>query len=115
MKKSHISSLFSNGQFSACYEYLTEHTLWETPVEHTLKGIEAIRPYCEKVRAYFDSVTTHFRQLNIIESENAVVIQGTATFIRDEQVVSEISSCDVYTWEDMKIISIYSYCIRHNR
>lgn len=113
MKKSDIAKLFSNGDFSACYEYLTAQTLWETPGVQTLKGIETIKAYCEKVRAYFDSVTTDFRQLNMIESENAVVVQGTATFIRDEQVVSEISSCDVYTFAgDLKIISIYSYCIK---
>lgn len=45
MKKSDIAISFSKGEFSIYYEYLTAKTLWETPGEQTLKGIETIKAY----------------------------------------------------------------------
>jgi ketosteroid isomerase-like protein len=112
MNKSEIATNFSNGDFEKCFEYLTDDTLWETPGEQTLKGKAAIKSFCEKTRQYFDSVTTDFKQLNIIENENSVAINGTAKFIKEEKIVSQVASCDVYTFDaNNKIITIYSYCI----
>lgn len=72
-------------------------------------GREAIIPFCDTIRKYFDSVTTDFTQLSLIENENAVAINGVAKFYRDQELISQISSCDVYRFdEQLNIISIYS-------
>jgi hypothetical protein len=112
MNKSEIAIHFSMGNFDKCYDYLTDHTLWETPGEQTLQGKEKIKAFCIKTRAYFDSVTTEFKQLNLIENEDSVAINGTAKFIRDGNVVSKVASCDVYTFDgNNHILTIHSYCI----
>ncbi|OYZ51570.1 MAG: hypothetical protein B7Y15_05245 [Bacteroidetes bacterium 24-39-8] len=112
MTKSEISQAFSGGQFEKCLDYLTDQTIWNTPGEQFLKGRQEIEPFCKKITAYFNSVNTNFKQLNLIENDRCVAINGTAEFIRDGIRVSFISSCDVYEFDsDNKILSINSYCI----
>jgi hypothetical protein len=112
MTKSEIAQLFSSGQFDNCFDYLTDQTIWNTPGEQFLTGRSEIEPFCKKIAVYFSSVTTNFTQLNLIENENCVAINGTAEFIREGKRVAFISSCDVYEFDsDRNIASINSYCI----
>lgn len=112
MTKSAIAAAFSGGNFAKCFPYLTEQTIWNTPGEQYLEGRKEIEPFCEKISAYFSSVTTKFQQLNLIENDQCVAINGTAEFIRDEVRINFVSSCDVYEFdEENKIKSITSYCI----
>ena len=112
MTKSEIASAFSGGNFEVCFEYLTEQTIWNTPGEQYLSGRKNIEAFCKKVAGYFESVTTNFKLFNLIENSTCVAINGTAEFLRDEQRIAFISSCDVYEFDEAnKIISIYSYCI----
>ncbi|KAK6019908.1 ATPase/histidine kinase/DNA gyrase B/HSP90 domain protein, partial [Ostertagia ostertagi] len=61
---------------------------------------------------YFSTVTTNFKQLNLIENDRCVAINGTAEFIRDGKRVAYVSSCDVYEFDmNNRILTINSYCI----
>ena len=112
MTKKEIAENFSNGKFDLCFDYITEQTFWDTPGEQYLKGKKEIEVFCKNIANYFKSVTTNFKQLNLIENENAVVINGTAEFLRNGKRISFVSSCDVYKFdEDNNIVSIHSYCI----
>ncbi len=118
MTKSDIAQAFSGGQFEKCLDYLTDQTIWNTPGEQFLTGKNEIEPFCKNIAAYFSSVTTKFKQLNLIENDHCVAINGTAEFIREGKRVSFVSSCDVYEFgSDNKILSINSYCIteRHEK
>jgi hypothetical protein len=112
MTKKEIAQAFSGGKFDKCSAYLTDQTIWNTPGEQYLEGKKDIELFCKKISAYFDSITTNFKQLNLIENDNCVAINGTAEFLREGKRVSFVSSCDVYEFEeDNKILSIHSYCI----
>ncbi len=112
MTKLEIAQSFSGGQFEKCFVCLTEQTVWNTPGEQCLNGRREIEAFCKNIAAYFSSVTTNFKQLNLIENDRCVAINGTAEFIRDGKRVSFVSSCDVYEFDmDNKIVSIHSYCI----
>ena len=112
MTKSEIAQAFSGGQFEKCLDYLTDQTTWNTPGEQFLTGRNEIEPFCKNIAAYFSSVATNFKQLNLIENDNCVAINGTAEFIREGKRVSFVSSCDVYEFDsENKIVSINSYCI----
>ena len=88
--------------------------MWETPGDQTLKGKEEIVPFCNKTKDYFNSIETEFIQINLIENENSVAINGTAKFIRDNKVLATVASCDVYTFDKLNnLVSIYSYCIKN--
>ncbi|MDQ3071961.1 MAG: hypothetical protein M3Q97_01670 [Bacteroidota bacterium] len=112
MTKLEIAEAFSGGKFEKCFDYLTDRTVWNTLGEQYLAGRKEIESFCKNISAYFDSVSTNFKQLNLIENERCVAINGTAEFIREGKRVSFVSSCDVYVFDsNNKIISINSYCI----
>lgn len=112
MTKSEIAQAFSEGDFEKCFVYLIDITIWNTPGEQFLTGKVEIESFCKNVKAYFDSVTTNFQQINLIENTNCVAINGTAEFMRDGKRVSFVSSCDVYVFDtDNNMKSITSYCI----
>jgi len=112
MTKSKIAQAFSQGDFEKCFMYLTDTTIWNTPGEQLLTGKQEIESFCKIVKAYFDSVTTNFQQINLIENTNCVAINGTAEFMRDGKRVSFVSSCDVYVFDtDNNMEGITSYCI----
>lgn len=112
MTKREIAEAFSGGQFDKCFDYLTDQTIWNTPGEQYLTGRNEIEPFCKNIAAYFISVTTNFKQLNYIENDHCIAINGTAEFIREGKSVAFVSSCDVYEFDsDKKIKSINSYCI----
>ena len=118
MKKLEIAEAFSGGEFEKCFDYLTDQTVWNSPGEQFLTGRKEIELFCKSIPAYFDSVTTNFKQLNLIENERCVAINGTAEFIREGKRVSFVSSCDVYEFDiNNKIVRITSYCItdRHEK
>ena len=112
MTKKELATAFSGGAFERCFAYLTEETIWDTPGEQYLKGRAEIEPFCRKISAYFESVTTRFERIDLIEDATGVAINGTAEFERDGALVSRISSCDVYqSGPGNTLVSIRSYCI----
>lgn len=107
-----IAQAFSNRNLEQCLECLTEQTFWNTPGEQYLIGRKEIEPFCKKISAYFNILTVNFQQLNLIENDRCIAINGTATFIREGKRIAFVSSCDVYEFDDKnKIVSIISYCI----
>ena len=112
MTKSEIAQAFSGGKFEVCFDYLTDLTVWNTPGEQYLIGRKEIEPFCKNISAYFGSLSINCEQLNLIENDRSVAINGTAEFIREGKRVSFVSSCDVYEFgANNKIITINSYCI----
>jgi SnoaL-like domain len=112
MTKKEIAQAFSEGQFEKCLDYLTDQTIWNTPGEQFLTGRVEIEPFSKNIAAYFNNVTTNFKQLKLIEDNRCVAINGTAEFLWEGKRISFVSSCDVYVFDDNnKIVSIHSYCI----
>gem|GEM_PF-1377174 len=77
MNKRAIAVAFSKGQFDKCMDYITTETIWDTPGEQCLHGRKEIEPFCTRTAAYFQSVETIFTQINVIEDEHGVAINGT--------------------------------------
>ncbi len=114
MTQKRIAEAFSGGNFEVVYPFLTEQTRWAVIEEFDITGKEQIIEKCKQTAAYFQSVTTHFKTLHIIEDTNRIAINGTAKFIRDNKQVAFVSSCDVYEFNDSnQLLNITSYCIQH--
>ena len=113
MTKSEIAKAFSTGEFEKTYNFISENAEWIVIEEDSFKGKQAIIKNCEQVGAYFKSVTTDFKTLNIISEGNKVVINGTAEFMRDHKRISFVSACDIYEFNDSgQILNITSYCMQ---
>lgn len=116
MSNSEIATSFSNGDFSKVYDHLAEKVQWVVVGENTFTGKEAVVQQCEKVAAYFKTVTTNFTTHNIIADQDHVAIDGSAEFVKDGQRISFVESCDVYEFDDdKKLEKITSYCIQQKK
>ena len=113
MNKVEIAEAFSNGEFEKIYEFISDNAEWIVIEEDKFIGKNAIIDNCKQVAAYFKSLSTNFKTLNIIADGNKIVINGTAEFSRDNKRVSFVSACDIYEFNDNnKIQQITSYCIQ---
>ncbi len=107
-----IAKAFSNGEFERTYRFISDDAEWNIIGDKTHIGKQAIIDHCEQVAAYFKSVTTRFKTLNIISHHHHVIIEGTAEFLRDDKRVSFITACDIYEFNNGgQIQRIASYCI----
>jgi hypothetical protein len=107
-----ICICFSEGRFQEIYPYFSDDIKWEVIEDTKLEGKDSVIQRCEQIEKYFSSIQTKFVTLNVIANDLKVSINGTAEFIKDSQLVSFISACDIYEFdENHKIKNITSYCI----
>ncbi|MBF0385745.1 MAG: nuclear transport factor 2 family protein [Candidatus Omnitrophica bacterium] len=110
--KKEIAESFSNGKFELIFPYLSEKIIWIVVGENVFKGKDSVIANCKQTAEYFNSVHTVFNTDEIIETNDRVVIRGTAEFKRDGRRDSFISACDVYEFNDKNELEIISsYCI----
>jgi ketosteroid isomerase-like protein len=110
--KKEIAELFSKGKFKEIMGYLSDKIVWNIIGENIFKGKKAVTENCEQTAEYFKSVETDFKTEKIIESDNNVIVTGTAEFKQDGKRLNFISACDIYEFnEQNKINEISSYCI----
>jgi hypothetical protein len=113
MTKTEIAQAFSIGEFDQIIPFIAENADWEVVGENRFVGKKAILENCNQVAAYFRSVTTDFKTMNVISEGEKVMVNGTAEFIRDGKRVSFIYACDLYEFDkEDKIQKITSYCIQ---
>lgn len=107
-----IAKSFSKGDFERTYSYLSETIEWNVIKNFKCNSRDEVVQQCEITTGYFASITTDFKQLEIIENENKVVITGTAEFLKNGKRIEFISSCDIYEFKDDNMLQrITSYCI----
>lgn len=111
MLKKDIAVLLSTGKFDEGYPHLSEHIRWDIVNDRVFNGLDEVKKYFDSVSAYFESVSTDFKVDEVIESENKVVVTGTAVFSKDNKRVNEIEACDVYSFKNDKVTSIKPFCI----
>lgn len=116
MTKKQIAEAFSNGNFELTYPYLADDVHWSVVGEGYFDGKKAVMANCDQVGRYFKSVTTNFKNINIIAENSKVVLNGTAEFIRSGKRINYIYACDVYEFNDNdKLQTITSYCIAETK
>ena len=112
MTKRQIATSFSLGKFEGLAPYLNDNIEWNALQIFHLFGKEEVLEQCRKSAAYFNSLSTDFRQNSVIEEHNTIAITGTADFSEDGKRIEFVSSCDVFEFgEQGDIIKITSYCI----
>jgi ketosteroid isomerase-like protein len=113
MNRKEIANAFSNGQFEKVYGFIATDAVWTVVEESRYSGKQEIIDQCNQVAGYFQSVTTNFETHHIISEGNVVMVNGTAEFIRKNEVASFVSACDLYEFNDQnEIEKITSYCIQ---
>jgi SnoaL-like domain len=106
-----ICIAFSNGNFNIAYNFFADDIEWNIVGDKILSGKKNVMDFCNNTAAYFTTVTTKFTIGNLIADNNCVAIDGTAQFITKQNKITNISSCDVYFFNDGLLKKITSYCI----
>lgn len=111
MLKRDVAVLLSLGKFDEAHGYLSDHVKWDIVNERSLNGIDEVEEYFKSVSKYFESVTTNFSIDEVIETNEKVVVIGTAEFHKNYEKINVIRSCDVYFFDGNKVGELKSYCI----
>ena len=107
-----IAESYSKGDFERTYPYLSENIKWNVIKNFKCNGKKEVLVQCEETTKYFASISTDFKQLDVIENKNKVVVTGTAELFNNGKRIEFISACDVYEFNDKKILkNITSYCL----
>lgn len=112
MTKREIAESLSGADFEQVKDKLAENIEWNMYEESNfIKDKQAVIEFSDKVKEYFQSITTNFETIGIIEGEDKIAIYGRAEFIRDGKTVNSVNSCDVYEFDaDGKVFKVHSYC-----
>ena len=110
-----ISEAFSNGNFKLTYPHLAEDVKWDLKGDKILQSKDQVIEFCEQTSLYFQTVKTIFKTDKVIVDNERIVINGTARFINKENKKTEVSSCDIYVFNEGKLMEIISYCIVTNK
>lgn len=111
---SEIAEAFSKGNFEFSYSFLTDDIKWNIVGDKILNGKEEVIEFCNQTSDYFKTVKTIFKTDNIIIDSERIAVNGSAQFINKENKTTEVSSCDIYIFENEKLKEITSYCIMTN-
>lgn len=111
MLKKDVAVSLSIGKFDEAHSYLSEDVKWNIVNDRVLNGFDKVEEYFKPISKYFDSVTTNFSVDEVIETEEKVVILGTAVFYKNDEKINIIEACDVYFFDGNKVVELKSYCI----
>lgn len=107
-----IAEAFSSGDFEKTYPYLSDNIRWHVIKNFVCQGKKEVVEKCEQTATYFASMTTDFKQLDVIQSSNKVVVTGSAELAENGKRVELISACDVYEFNENDMLQkITSYCL----
>ena len=110
-----IAQAFSSGNFQSTYPYLSKHIQWSVINNFECIGKKEVIAQCDKTTIYFASISTEFKQIDVIECDTKVVITGTADLSKNGTHIEFISACDVYEFStDTMLLKITSYCLIEN-
>lgn len=106
-----IATCFSMRQFSPIQQHFSEAITWEIVGEQQLSGFDQVLKHCQSIEHYFTTIAHEFHIQAIHQTGHHVIVQGKAQF-HNPQHTSQISACDVYTFNNLnQLAQIQSYCI----
>jgi limonene-1,2-epoxide hydrolase len=109
MTPAELAEAFSRHQFSTVHPHLAADVRWENVGGDTLLGRDAVIAHCDASSRYLASVTTAFSRVDVIASDDAVVVESVASYTNRGGVVSRVASCDVYRFSGREVVAIASY------
>jgi hypothetical protein len=104
-----IASSFSKHSFAETFQYLSDSFTWNIVGGKILTGKEAVMQECMNSSEYLSQVTVRFSRFNVLISNDTVIVESEAEYIDADHAKSVVASCDIYVFENEKLIRITSY------
>jgi len=106
-----IAEAFCRWRFTEVYPYFADDIKWNAVGRKEYVGREAVMAQCEESTKFLATVTTLFDRLKIHRAETCVIVEGTAQFQDGEKRILSVASCDVFRFEEGRLVEITSYVI----
>lgn len=104
-----ISQQFSEGNFPFCYEYFADNIEWKLAGNETTKSKENVILSCDKMMK--EMIPSALKNTNIIEEKENIAIEGICNYTNADNKAAEMAYCDIFRFDNDKIVSITSYCV----
>jgi ketosteroid isomerase-like protein len=106
-----VAEAFSGHRFTATYPHLAEDVIWVARGESTTVGREAVVAACETAAAELAAMTTNFSTFRTVDGGDTIAVETVGRYVDKDGAVSNVASCDLYTFDDGRLTEIVSYAV----
>ncbi len=110
-QRADIATAFATHEFPDAAPHLAGDVRWNLVGGSTLTGKAAVTAAYEQTLTELASTTTRFRDLRVIEAQNAVVVQSVGEYRDPGGTVSVVASCDIVDFTGDLVTAITSYTV----
>lgn len=106
-----IAAAFAGHRFDAALPFVTEDAEWVLVGEGTIAGAPAIAEACRSTVEELTDVATRFLRFEVVDGGDVVAVDSLGVYTAGDGEVSSVSSCDLFSFRDGRIIGIRSYTV----
>ena len=106
-----IAAAFSRHNFESSIPYLSDNIQWTMLGGEERVGMENVIQTCLQSKEYLARVKTNFTKFLVLEAGEHIVVDSICEYLDPDERVSKVASCDIFHFDQGRIISISSYCI----
>lgn len=110
MSNEQIARAFSGHRFHEALEHLHPGVRWDQLGQDTMVGAEAVRRSCDATSAELSRVETTWLRFVCTGEGGVVAVDGFGRYDGGD-VVSFVTSCDIYEFTDGEVSTITSYAV----
>ncbi len=109
MEKREIAEAFSKHDFESTFPFLADRIHWDIVGAQIYYGKESVVETCRHSLAYIKTVKCSFLKFQVLEGQDHVTVESISEFEDTERKISKVASCDIFLFEENKVIEIISY------
>ena len=106
-----VAAAFSGHRFAEAYPALHQDIRWSLIGGPVIEGRAAVVEACESTAAELGETRTRFTRFETVVGGDAVVVDAQAEYEAADGSVTTVASCDLYRFDDDKVVTITSYNI----
>ena len=106
-----IAEAFSSHRFDEALPFVADDAQWTLVGETDLKGVAAIADACRSTNTDLADSATSFTRFDVAADGDLVAIDAIGVYTDKVGDTSSVSSCDLYTFREGRIVGIRSYTV----
>ncbi|TDN87737.1 nuclear transport factor 2 family protein [Microbacterium sp. BK668] len=105
-----FAAAFSSHDFEPTFSQIAEAVVWRMPGAAPIEGRDAMIDACRATVAALAGTEIERNRFFVVDGGDAVVVD-TLTVYRDNGEQSTVASCDIYEFENDRLLALTSYNI----
>ncbi|MFF1250890.1 nuclear transport factor 2 family protein [Pseudarthrobacter sp. NPDC058329] len=104
-----VATAFSSHRFEDAIPQLDDDIVWELVGGEALTGKLGVVDVCTSLARDLKDVQTTFDRFRVVVASSSVVVDSVASYVSADASISRVASCDIYDFEDARVVRIRSY------